>query len=36
VIFTTPGFTLKAPEVKIKEIKEKNEFWIVIQSKVAR
>ena len=36
VIFTTPGFTLKAPEVKIKEIKDKNEFWIVIQSKVAR
>ncbi len=36
VIFTTPGFTLKAPEVKIKEDKEKNEFWIVIQSKVAR
>ena len=36
VIFTTPGFTLKAPEVKIKEIKDKNEFWIVVQSKVAR
>jgi formaldehyde-activating enzyme involved in methanogenesis len=36
VVFATPGFTLKAPEVKIKELKDKNEFWIVIQSKVAR
>ncbi len=36
VYFTTPGFTLKAPEVSIKENKDKNEFRIVILSKVAR
>jgi hypothetical protein len=36
VIFTTPGFTLKAPEVQIKESKEKNEFRIVILTKIAR
>ena len=36
IIFTTPGFTLKAPEVRIQEIKEKNQFRINVLSKVAR
>ena len=36
IVFTTPGFTLKAPEVQIKENKDKNEFRIIILSKVAR
>ncbi len=36
VFFSTPGFTLKAPEIEIKEDKEKNEFRIFILSKVAR
>ena len=35
VFFTTPGFTLKAPEVTIKEDKEKNLFRIYIMRKVA-
>ncbi len=35
VVFTTPGFTLKAPEVKIKEDKDKNQFLIYILRKVA-
>ena len=35
VVFTTPGFTLKAPEVKIKEDKDKNQFRIYILRKVA-
>jgi hypothetical protein len=36
VIFTTPGFTLKAPEVQIKENKDKNQFRIIILRKVAK
>ncbi len=36
VIFTTPGFTLKAPEVRIREIKEKNQFRIDVLTKVSR
>ena len=36
VVFTTPGFTLKAPEVKIQEKKDKNQLRIVCLSKVAR
>jgi len=36
VVFSTAGFTLKAPEVEIKDDKDKNEFRIFILSKVAR
>jgi hypothetical protein len=36
VVFTTPGFTLKAPEVQIQEDKDKNELRIVVLRKVAK
>ncbi len=36
VVFKTAGFTLKAPEVEIKEDAAKNEVRIVILRKVAR
>ena len=36
VVFTTPGFTLKAPEVQIREIKDKNQFRIDVLTKVSR
>lgn len=36
VLFTTPGFTLKAPEVQIKENKDENELRIIVLRKVAK
>ncbi len=36
ILFKTAGFTLKAPEVQIKEDQEKNEVTIIVLSKVVR
>ncbi len=36
VVFTTPGFTLKAPEVQVQEDKDKNEYRIIVLRKVAK
>ncbi len=35
-VITTGGFTLKAPEVRIREIKDKNQFRIDVLTKVSR